>query len=101
MNLRKKIVTLLAVAFGAYVFLIVGIDLSYYLWLPRKPDAGTARIHQVVVSHGSVRYGSERELRFRAVVLKMMPVPMMLFFTALLLGLKWGVFRIGPSKSGP
>ena len=101
MKLRKMIITVLAVTFGAYVFLVAGIDLSYYLWLPKNADISTARTHQIVVSHGSIRYGSEHELQFRAIVMRMMPVAMAFFFSALLLGLKWRLFHIGPKKSGP
>ena len=100
MNFRKATVALLATCFGVYVFLLVAVDLTYYVRLPRESNPVTGQVNQVVVSHGSVRYASEHQLRFRALILRMWPIAPSLFFAALVLGLKGGVLHVAPTSKG-
>jgi hypothetical protein len=98
MNFRKLTITLLLGAYGIYVLVLCWTDISYYSRLPKNPDPNSGKVHRMVVSHGSVRYGSERELRFRERLLGLTPIPHVVFFAALVLGLKWGVLQIGKSR---
>jgi hypothetical protein len=95
--LRKIIIYLLFAAFAAYVIFAVWIDLSYFLSLPKAPEEQTGRIYRMVVSHGSVRYGSVHELQYRKALDDFRLVPIVAFFCAVVLGLKWGILHIGKS----
>jgi hypothetical protein len=69
----------------------------YYAELPKAPDPTTERTYRMVVSHGSVRYGSQRELHWLQGVEQAFPVGALLIVPAGLLGLGWGIFHVGPT----
>ena len=97
-KLSKRIITLLLTLFAAWVVLAVGIDVYYFESLPRAPDEGAGRTFRMVVSHGSVRYGSAREFRVLRVVEGSLPIPGFLFLAALALGLRYGHLHV---RRGP
>lgn len=99
MRFKKLAVSGLVYTFGFYVVVVWSIDFCYDKWLPRAPERATGRIHQIVVSHGSVRYASNREIQLDEITLKLRPIVLLIFFTALLLGLKWGVLHVAGTKS--
>jgi hypothetical protein len=74
---------------------VIWLDTCYFKDLPRTPDPQTQRVHRVVVSHGSVRYGTEEQIRRFALAQSFMPPAAFLFCVAVGLGLVWGDFRIG------
>src|SRR6266536_1782021 len=93
-KLRKTIIAVLLGGFLAWVIVAVSIHVYYSEGLPRTPDEEAGRTYRMVVNHGSVRYGSERELQALRVIEGAMPVPVFMFLTALLLGLRYGHFQI-------
>jgi len=97
-KLSKTIITVLLAGFAAWVVTAVGIDSYYFGSLPRTPDEGAGRTYRMVVSHGSVRYGSEGEFRALRVIEGSLPIAGFLFLGALALGFRYGHFRI---RRGP
>jgi len=81
--------------FGLYVMALCTADLGYYLYLPRTPDDKSGRTNRIVVSHGSIRFASQAEVDFRDRLLRNALIPVILFFAAYFLGLKWGLLRFG------
>ena len=93
-KLRKGIIAVLLGGFAAWVIVAVGVHIYYFESLPRTPDEGAGRTYRMVVNHGSVRYGSERELRALNVIEGAIPIPVFMFLAALALGLGYGHFQI-------
>ena len=94
---RKPLLGVFIGLFVASVLAYISIDIYYYIELPNAPDQSRERTQRMVVSHGSVRYGSERELHALRAVEELFPMGAGLFLAALLLGLRWGIFHIGPT----
>lgn len=55
------IVTLCAIFFIALVAAIT-LDQYYSASLPKEPNETSGNVHQLTVSHGSVRYGTQQEI---------------------------------------
>jgi len=87
------ILGLLLGCFSLWIVVSVWIDISFSSNLPRVPDETTGRIYRMVVNHGTIRYGSAGEVRFRKTAENCMPVAILLFLTASVLGLKWGILH--------
>jgi hypothetical protein len=96
-TLRKTLLGVFIGLFVASVLAYISIDIYYYVELPDAPDPSTERTNRMEVSHGSVRYGSERELHALRVVQELFPMGAVFFLAALVLGLRWGIFHIGPT----
>jgi hypothetical protein len=79
-KLSKTIITLLVSGFAACVVVFGGIHIYYYESLPSTPDEGAGRTSRMVVNHGFVRYGSERELRALRVVEGSLPIAGFMLF---------------------
>ena len=94
LRLRKAVLALLLGSFLACVAAAISVDQYYYSSLPRLADEEAGRVCKLVVSHGSVRYGSEKEARTLKFVNDFFPFAAFPFLIALVLGLKWGVFQI-------
>ena len=88
------IITVLLTLFAACVVAAVGIDIYYFQSLPRTPDEGAGRTFRMVVSHGSIRYGSAREFRILKMVEGLFPISSFLPLAALVLGLRYNHFQI-------
>jgi hypothetical protein len=97
-KLRKTILTLLLGVFSMWVIAFAWIHLSYSSNLPGVPDEKTGRIYRMVVNHGFIRYGSERELHILKTIEDFQPIAILLFLLAVVLGLIWGVFKIAGSR---
>jgi len=89
-KLSKTIITLLVSGVAAWVFVFAGIHIYYYESLPSVPDEGVGRTSRLVVNHGYVRYGSERELRALRVVEGSLPMAGFMLLAAGALGLRYG-----------
>ena len=92
------ILALLLSGFVAQLLAAVWIQISYSSNLPRVPDDKAGRICQIVVNHGSIRYGTQRELDILRTVDGLQPVAILLFLLAIVLGLTWGIFKIGRGR---
>src|SRR5262249_8224919 len=97
-NIRKIFLGLLLGLFSLEVLAGIGIHLFYFSSLPKSPDVQTRQIYQIVVNHGSIRYGSARELHVFKRIDDLLPVAGLLFLLAVVLGLSWGIFKIAPGK---
>jgi hypothetical protein len=65
-NVRKIVIIAFFGIFVAWLLFFCWIHLSYASDLPDAPDTKAGRTYRMVVNHGFVRYGTERELhRFR------------------------------------
>jgi hypothetical protein len=93
-KLRKTILALFLGAFAVWVAIAVWIDGSYFSRLPKTPNPTAGRTYRMVVSHGSIRYGSEREFQNLRLVGELRLPAIMLFLIAVLWGLKSGDFHI-------
>ena len=62
-RLRKALVILLLCGFAAWLLFFCWAHLSYASSLPTAPNQKEGRVYQMSVNHGSVRYGTEREIR--------------------------------------
>ena len=61
-TIRKIAVIVLAVAFFAGLGNVIYLDQYYFSYLPKEPDKKEERIHQIIVSHGSIRYATQQEV---------------------------------------
>lgn len=95
---RKIIYALLLGSFLMWVIAFAWLHISYASNLPDAPDAKTERIYRVVVNHGFVRYGSEREVRILRWVENSQPIAFVCFLIASIVGLKSGDFKIAPGR---
>src|ERR1700683_3457887 len=94
MKFRK---TMIYSLLGLYLILVaisVWTDTSYFSKLPRTPDEKTGRIYRMVVSHGSVRYSSNRELENLKTIDGLQVPSALLFLLTLLWGLKTGALHV-------
>jgi len=91
---RKMVLGALLGLFATCVLFSVSIHLYYYEDLPRHPDEKRGRIHRMVVNHGFVRYGSEKELHALRLADDLPPTGVVLLITAIVLGLEWGIFKV-------
>ena len=97
LKLRKAVLGVLIGSFVACVVAAISIDQYFYSSLPRLADEKAGRVCKLVVSHGSVRYGSEGELHVLRAAQEVFPIGAVLFLAAVLLGLRWGIFQVGPT----
>jgi hypothetical protein len=94
LTIRKAVLGVLLGSFVTCVVAAISIDQYFYTSLPRLADEQAGRVVKLVVSHGSISYGSEKEartLKFVNDTFMFSPFP---FLIALGLGFKWGVFHI-------
>jgi hypothetical protein len=61
-KLRKIAIVTLCVIFVAGLGAAICLDLYYFANLPREPTQMSGRIHRLIVSHGSVHYGTQQEV---------------------------------------
>jgi hypothetical protein len=92
--LRKILIGLLLGVSVLWFLLGAVIHTLYYNNLPRVPDKNTGHIYRVVVNHGAVRYGTDRDARTLRLMQNGLPIAGLLFASALLLGLKLGVLHV-------
>ena len=98
MKLRKTILALLLGVFSLWVITTAWIHVSYSSSLPGAPDEKTGHIYRMVVNHGFVCYGSEREFQIFKAVEDFEPVAILLFLLAAVLGMSWGIFQIAKGR---
>ena len=95
---RKIIYALLLGIFFMQVIAAIWLDISYFSNLPKVPDEKTDRTYQVIVNHGSIRYGSEREVRVLRNVENFQPIAIVCFLIGVTVGLLSGDFKIAPGR---
>jgi hypothetical protein len=95
---RKVIYALLLGCFLMQLIAAVWLHLSYSSNLPKTPDEKTGRIYRMVVNHGFVVYGSEREVRILRNVENFQPIAIMCFLIVMTVGLVSGDFKIAPGR---
>jgi hypothetical protein len=86
-KVRKVILGILFAIFALSIAAAVWIHCSYYSNLPKAPNIETGRMSEIVVMHGSVRYGTEQELQ----AFKNLPVAESLGAMCLIIAIIWGL----------
>jgi len=76
------------VCFAAWTHLSLSAD------LPSAPDEESGRTHRLVVNHGRVRYGSERDILLLSASENLLPVVACASLVAILWGLATGDFQV-------
>jgi hypothetical protein len=94
----KIIIISLLGCFATWVIAFAWLHISYASNLPDAPDAKVGRIYQVVVNHGFVRYGTEREIRTLRWVENSQPIAIACFVVAGIVGLRFGGIKIATSR---
>jgi hypothetical protein len=95
---RKIIIALFLGCFATSVIASVWLDLSYSSNLPTIPDEKSGHIYRMVVNHGFVVYASEQEFRIYRWVENSQPFAIVCFFIAVIIGWKYGDFKIAPGR---
>lgn len=91
---RKILIgALLGSSFAAFL-LLACVECYYYSSLPGAPDENTGRVYKMLVNHGFVRYGSQAQRRIFQITKDIFPVAGLLFLTAIVLGLRWGILYV-------
>jgi hypothetical protein len=99
--LPKIIITLLLIGFAALLGFYCWIHVSYSSNLPNAPDVKAGRVYRMVVNHGFVCYGSERELRTLRWAENSQPFALVFALMAVIIGVRYGHIQFGsvhPSK---
>jgi hypothetical protein len=99
MMLRKILIGLLIGASVLWFLSGAAIDFLYFSNLPRVLDEKTGHIFRVVVSHGSVRFATAREVGTLQLMKNGLPVAGLVFVSTLLLGLRLGVLHVRNSST--
>jgi len=94
----KTIVISLIGGFVAWVLFFCCIHLSYASNLAEVPDGKSGHIYRMVVNHGFVRYGTERELHALRWAENSQIIAIAFLVVAIILGVKYDVFKKGPLK---
>ena len=96
--LRKILYGLLMGCFAASVVASVWLHLSYSSNLPIAPDEKSGHTYRMVVNHGFVVYGSEREFRVFRWVENTQPFAIVCFLVTFILALRYGDIKIGSGR---
>jgi hypothetical protein len=97
-KLRKIIYILFFGYFFMSLIADVWLEGSYSSDLPKVPDAKTGHTYRMVVNHGFVVYGSEREFHNLRMVKNSLPIAAIFFMPAVIMGLMCGDFPIKPGR---
>ena len=71
-----------------------GVQLGYSSNLPSQQDEKSGHVHRMVVNHGSVVYGTDREFRVYRWVDHLQPFTVAGAFLVLILGLSFGDIKM-------
>ena len=85
--LRKTLIGLLLAMSVSWFLLGAAIQWFYYSQLPKNPDIDTGQTIQVIVNHGSVRFGTVNQGRTLRLMQNSLPVAGLVFAVTLLVGL--------------
>ena len=70
------------------------VQLGYSSNLPPQQDENSGHVYRIVVNHGSVVYGTDREFRAYRWVDNLQPVAVVGAFVVLILGLSFGDLKM-------
>jgi hypothetical protein len=93
-KIRKVIIALFFCPAVLWVIAFVWIQLYYYSNLPKTPDEPTGRIYRIAVNHGSIRYGSKREIQISRTVEDFQPIAIIFALIGGAIGLRYGDFKV-------
>jgi hypothetical protein len=97
-KLRKIIYAPLLGCFALWAIAFAWLHLSYSSNLPAIPDEKSGHIYRMVVNHGFVIYGSEREFRILRWVENSQPFAIVCFFIVLIVGLRSGDIKMAAGR---
>jgi hypothetical protein len=89
----KAIIIFLLAGFVAWLLFICWLNIFYASNLPEAPDEKTGQIYRMVVNHGFVRYGTERELHALRWAENSRLIAIAFFAIAAILGMRYDVFK--------
>ncbi|MES1181047.1 MAG: hypothetical protein ABUL66_04205 [Verrucomicrobiota bacterium] len=89
---------MLLACFAMWIIAYAWLHVSYSSNLPKMPDEKTGRIYRMVVNHGFVVYGSEREVRVLRNVENFQPIAIVCFLIVVTTGFLSGDFKIAPGR---
>lgn len=92
--IRKIVLALLCAVCALWGIVGAAIELWFYYRLPKALDNSTGCVYRLIVSHASVRFATEGDVRLFSLIHRGLPIACLLFASALLLGLCLGVFYI-------
>ena len=96
-KLRRIVVTLLLGGALAWLAVAVWLHCWFCSKLPSVPNPITGQKYRLVVNHGFVRYGSQREFWAFHQVQGLQPVAMLMVLVAVGIGVIYEDFHIGRS----
>ena len=97
-TVRRILYILLFAGFALEVIASVWVHLSYSSNLPTAPDEKSGHICRMVVNHGFVVYGTNREFRINRWVDNLQPFAIVCFLAAVIVGLRSGDFKMAPGR---
>lgn len=97
-KLRKIIYALLLGYCASWVIAFTWLHLSYSSNLSTVPDEKSGHIYRMVVNHGFVVYGSEREYRILRWVENSQPFALVCGLITFIVGLRYGDIKMGPGR---
>jgi hypothetical protein len=95
---RKTIYALFLGFFAMELIAGVGVHLCYSSNLPTVQDDKSGHVHRMVVNHGFVVYGTNREFRAYRWIENLQPFAVVGGFVVLILGLRFGDFKWAPGR---
>jgi hypothetical protein len=96
--LRKILYALLLGCFALELVALIWVHLSYSSNLPTVPDEKGGHINRIVVNHGQVVYGTDREFRILRWVENLQPFAIVCFVMFLIVGLRSGDIKMAPGR---
>lgn len=95
---RKAIYALFLGFFAVELIAGVGVHLCYSSNLPTQQDDRSGHVHRMVVNHGFVVYGTDREFRAYRWIDNLQPFAVAGGFAVLIVGLRFGDFKWAPGR---
>jgi hypothetical protein len=90
----QKMVVIILFLFGFAIFAFnIYIDQYYMLYLPHSANQASGRVHQMLVSHGSLRFGTEEEVAKLKLSTRLSGIFSPFGVLAMALASLWGVFQ--------
>jgi hypothetical protein len=90
----QKVVVIILLLFWFAIFAFnIYIDQYYMLYLPHSENLASGRVHEMLVSHGSLRFGTEEEVAKLKLSERLFGIFSPLGVLAMALASLWGVFQ--------
>jgi hypothetical protein len=98
MSKIPKIIAFLLSCFVLNLIICVWVQISYASNLPTVSEEKTGHIYRMVVNHGFIVYGTEKEFKVLRWSENTLPIAIACFLCAMIIGLRYGIFKIAPGR---